>query len=94
MTDSKHTRGPWSASPKKNIVCRIQRHVQVCTDSDLGDHTADSRLIAEAPALLDALEQMLEWIYGWSPEFVYDPEWTDVEMAARATIDRAKGEKS
>lgn len=91
---AEHTRGPWRVSPQDNY-----RVVQIVTEEN-GNLIAtlpyrgtlvpldDARLIAAAPDLLRALEQMLpiDWRDGSMDH------WRGVAKA-RAAIARAKGEE-
>jgi hypothetical protein len=43
--------------------------------------------------LLEALKQTMSWIDNWSPEFTYDPDWSNHEDKARAAIAKAEGSK-
>ena len=46
-----------------------------------------------APDLLAALKDVMQWIDGWDPNFIDDPEWADSREAARAAIAKAEGSK-
>lgn len=40
--------------------------------------------------LVEALESVMQWIDGWSPEFTYDPEWPADRDKVRAVLARVK----
>ncbi len=40
--------------------------------------------------LLAALEDVMEWIRNWEPDFTDDVEWRETETKARAAIEGAK----
>jgi len=44
-----------------------------------------------APALLEALEEVMEWIDNWGPNFVQDEEWGETRAQVLAAIAQAKG---
>ena len=61
-----------------------------------GDEEADARLISQAPAMLEALEEMLE-VHGVRWEHVrgdssIPASWAELSDKARAVIRAAKGE--
>lgn len=84
---AKHTPGPWSLSPG--------RSTRVDLIDDKNGHAvgeivwvdarkpADARLIAAAPDMLEALEEIMKTIAGCQTEFYY--------QLARAAIAKAKG---
>lgn len=49
-----HTPAPWIDNGEGHVVCRAGDIARM-----LSDNPADARLIASAPALLDALEELL-----------------------------------
>ena len=51
-----------------------------------------ARLTVAAPALLDALIEVMEWIGAWNPNFDHDDEWPASRDKARAAIAAATGE--
>ena len=91
MSDARHTPGPWtvtrvskstilkdiyvSASPE-----RIARVVVPATASSISEYEANARLIAAAPDLLEALQNLLTFPLG-----------TFQVEAARAAITKATG---
>ena len=91
------TPGPWIADvsrPYRGIFVRTEDHAQVCevlpmdgVENGVGTMAATAHLIAESPAMLEALEWALEQI-------VDDPDLDaqDALESARATVRRAKGE--
>jgi hypothetical protein len=50
------------------------------------------RLESVNAELLEALKQTMSWIDNWSPEFTYDPDWSNHEDKAKAAIAKAEGE--
>lgn len=102
---SKHTPAPWTVSEldargevsKYNIfiepnVAVIERKVAGHDQNDM----ADAHLIAAAPAMLQALEEMLE-VHGVRWEHVrgdssIPASWVELSDKARAAIKAAKGE--
>jgi hypothetical protein len=97
---SKHTPGPWVFTTErgdnyitgggKTLMCDTQ-YYPWCPDDD-----ADWRLIAAAPDLLEALEEMLE-VHGVRWEHVrgdssIPSSWVELSDKARAAIRNATGE--
>ena len=96
MTETKHTCRHWSrgpvhivpeafASQPLDAVFELSEGddgflVAVILNKDYGD------IVAAAPELLEALEQMMEKYGG-----MYD-EWQEVELRAKSAIAKAKGE--
>ena len=74
MIEVKHTKGPWATdeddhdAPHQNIKVKAGKHHTVCTvwidDAPVRDFNsaqqANARLIAAAPELLEALQEMVE----------------------------------
>lgn len=102
---SKHTPGPWTVSEldasgevseyhifiEPNVAV-IERKVAGHDQHDM----ADAHLIASAPQLLEALEEMLE-VHGVRWEHVrgdssIPASWVELSDKARAAIKAAKGE--
>jgi hypothetical protein len=90
---SKHTPGPWEM--RRDGFVYAANGERVCSphstlpdsakwSKQLQDLRATARLIAAAPDLLDALEDMLGW-QTLAPD--------DVVAAARAAIAKARGER-
>lgn len=50
-------------------------------------------LFAASPDLLASLEQVIEWIDNWNPDFVHDPDWTECEKHLRSAIAKAYGKE-
>jgi hypothetical protein len=62
----KHTNGPWFVQPKSDVYTNIIRPesnygsiIASCPQSSTDETKANARLIAAAPDLLNALEQMM-----------------------------------
>lgn len=96
---SKHTPGPWVAEFGDDIViatpsCEIA--VVAYTLAQRGAHTANARLIAAAPELLEAVKAMIEWDDREQDHFVdFNVRMDLCKRAfdlARAAIAKATGE--
>ena len=91
---SKHTPGPWSVVAGHypgikeisgpSFAIKAVMWATDLTEDDYQKRYADLRLIAAAPDLLEALEDMLGW-QTLAPD--------DVVTAARAATAKARGEK-
>lgn len=55
------------------------------------DSAAASHLVAAAPDLLEALQEVMQWIGGWDPSFTQDDEWPSTADKARYAIAKADG---
>lgn len=53
---------------------------------------ANARLIAAAPDLLEALQEVMGWISNWNPNFEHDDEWPETRARVGAAIAKARGE--
>lgn len=84
-----HTPGPWAVGDKRGVWAGPvvmadsgRRGIAfVCGESD-----ANARLIAAAPDLLDAVEELLIYLADWD-----DPD-NDTCQRARAAVAKVKGE--
>jgi hypothetical protein len=91
MNNTKHTPGPWvidKSNPVKiqGIGPQPQIRYPVCFVSALGKHwQANTRLIAAAPELLEALRELVESVA------ISDPGVYDLD-AARLAIAKATGQ--
>lgn len=92
MTTS-HTPGPWFADASFVGSAAIDRFFVACNSKDLpggrDEAEANARLIAAAPALLEALQQLLE--HGEFTDYPNTRQWNAVQ-AARAAIAAATQE--
>ncbi len=97
---SKHTPGPWLTTESTEHWGRVNVTVQAAfTANEIATawqgttdvNRANARLIAAAPDLLEALNQVMSWIDNWSPEFAYEEEWPADRDKARAAIAKATG---
>lgn len=52
----------------------------------------NAHLIAAAPDLYAALDEVMGWISNWSPNFTDDPEWQETQARADAARKKARGE--
>jgi hypothetical protein len=101
VMETKFTPGPWHAvetgdgsKPRYWIVqdpATWVNRVAAVPDYDHCDAVANARLIAAAPDLLAALEEVSQWIEGWSPNFTQDDEWPATNARIRAAIAKAEG---
>ncbi len=53
------------------------------------ERDANAKLIAAAPDLLDALNEVMAWVDNWSPDFVQDGEWPETAELVKAAIAKA-----
>ena len=98
---NKHTPGPWKAEPAHRlgfvVYANVEPYVVVESADDEGRYgaialEADARLIAAAPELLEALEDLVrlaEMSMREAGEYMVDDELTN----SRAAIAKARGEK-
>ena len=90
----KHTSGPWHVDGGKQESLTIRaggQAVAVIPGYGTGSRLADARLIAAAPSLLEALEQIM--YYAWCDHGSSSrPHFDHVYAYARAAIDKATGE--
>jgi hypothetical protein len=94
----KHTPGPWQANFEHHardndaqfMVCRGDNHPLAVLSADgwvgIGERKANSRLIAAAPELLDALVMALE-----SLDAAEVPQEWDCRKSVRSAIAKATG---
>ena len=99
----KHTPGPWRMTKGSRTVsvqgpdCLIYAVTRdpLVIDETWRRQVTDARLIAAAPALLEALEAVCDSMDEWQRQ--YDPDHTDEESEnrvrmARAALRQARGE--
>lgn len=97
-----HTPGPWAVGPAdwmisqrhgmgyRNFPVRAPGGCDVATvycDEDDAEQDANVNLIAAAPDLLDAVEELLIYLADWD-----DPD-NETCQRARAAVAKAKGER-
>ncbi len=89
---SKHTPGPWKIGELQDIdvVIESENGLEVCTVWSDSKYMGDSRLIATAPDLLDALKTMVRAFHTYAPK-TEGAEYNCV-IDARAAIAKAEGE--
>ena len=93
---SEHTPGPWSESPDGSTIYRVDGVpvARIAAAGRPGDaRSANARLIAAAPDMLEALEKALHLLELQSEPtdaFRY-VDGVDVPAAARAAIAQARG---
>lgn len=99
--NTKHTPGPWSLTENENriasgntVIARIYAHTSEGQPSNVApfteEDTANAKLIAAAPELLENLQELLEFCetYGFSDR-VSPTDWSGFFDAARAAIAKA-----
>lgn len=87
-----HTPGPWVQFADKGKTVAIMpagRDGDICTFS-VSPSDADARLMNAAPELLSALREVMEWIDGWDPRFIEDPEWGGTKARIDSALAKAK----
>jgi hypothetical protein len=98
MSNNQHTPGPWFYEGQ-NIrngdgldVATVdsERSTERCTSDriPLKEWTANTRLIAAAPDLLDALEEAIEVVGSWGDDG--DPSWLERAKSAIAKVGGAE----
>jgi|SRR6185369_10158918 len=84
---TQHTPGPWAVNRSGNRIMVDTRMETICQANGV----ANARLIAAAPELLEALQQVIAWNMTASTE----RDWTSYRLAmieqVRAAIARAQG---
>lgn len=88
-----HTPGPWRINPEyEEIISSADGLADICEISDWpqfrDESTANARLIAAAPCLYDALDDLLN--YSGGADSALDDEY--VVERARAALAKARGE--
>lgn len=101
MTNTKHTQGPWTvcysslnktitrwhiSGPKHGSCYSVCEHVIEC-EPDGSEQLANANLIASAPELLEALQDLLEKI----PTEVWETLPQYIQEQAIKAVDKAKG---
>lgn len=104
--EAKHTPGPWFVPEQESADLNISIKAPDPADPDspwnvavaIGacghpdDQTqANARLIASAPALVEALKEVMGWIDNWYPPFVEDDEWPGTKARINAALSQALG---
>jgi hypothetical protein len=109
MSTTKHTPGPWKAHPDRYITTddanleRIAKVADSCDDVEVTDEraNADAHLIAAAPLMYEALEQVREVVNMSDPEHEnYADSCADVvealclifEQFVQPSLSKARGE--
>ena len=94
MTDTKHTPGPWVWDSHYDDLRPLwySEMSQGCGylswDND-ETREANAHLIAAAPDLLEALDDLWSWVRNWYPDFMDDDEFD--RSIYEAAIAKAKG---
>lgn len=97
------TPGPWCVSCDDDMYIREEASDYIIASISDGGHPevelfgadtqgANAQLIAAAPELLAALQNVMSWIDNWFPNFAEDDEWPADRDRARAVILKAAGE--
>ena len=99
MSNAKYTPAPWSANWNGSYY-----QIDTETEGQIGDACAsqfiegntdkgkaNARLIAAAPEVWEALEDVMAWIDNWEPDMTGDDEWSASEERVRAAIAKATG---
>jgi len=87
---NQHTPGSWAVSPYNNITSRngtVAKTEQMPGNDD-AERKANANLIAAAPDLLSALQEMMS---VFKDHEQYDEESAEVVSMARAAIAKAEG---
>lgn len=92
---NRHTSGPWSVEPRGNLKARqfIEAGEFRIAECITRDHEANARLIAAAPDLLAALQDLANWLVCWSIASAEDmaQSFETMSRKAEAAIARAEG---
>lgn len=89
MTQSKHTPAPWYVKiAGKNWFVESEGRQITCADEIDREDTANANLIAAAPELLEALENIIDDQYGTLAEIMEPWKIEDAKQA----IKKARGE--
>ena len=90
---SEYTKGPWRV-----LKNELGHEFIEASNGDIVSplrSSADARLIAAAPDLLEALEAFLNWYVHFvnsGDAGFWDPEKDDIVIKARSALSKAKGE--
>ena len=88
-----HTSGPWHYnngfiwSKRYRCICEVYPNIEITNDD-----ISNARLIAAAPDLLAACEELLRESIAIATERGYRPDMFDTIRNGRAAIAKAKGE--
>jgi len=87
------TPGPWTVHPSESTVVEIPGgHPSTVFAAYCGTE-ANARLIAAAPDLLAALEDVMAWLDNWDIPFADDDEWLETSRPKiTAAITKARGQ--
>ena len=85
MKNTQHTPAPWKHDPTWGIIKHGKSEICALHSGNL----ANANLIASAPDLLSALEEMMSVFQDHEQ---YDEESAEVIQSSRAAIRKAKGE--
>ena len=86
MTDTTHTPGPWRVLHKRGVFLMDTETLAIgMADRHRKEHVANARLMAAAPDMLAALQEVLPLAENWG-----HPDHPGI-VAARTAIARATG---
>ena len=92
---SKYTPAPWNVWGETKLCVNAEKRSVACasqeTMADWETAKANAQLIAAAPELLEALEQLVMINKIYSEDKEYDFAWAEMQFAKQA-IAKAKGE--
>lgn len=106
---SKWTKGPWYWGSYENAPDNIEddsglfnvdlygndkENPCIIENATFRPHEkANARLIAASPDLYEALDEVMQWIKNWDPNFSEDDEWFyETRPKVEAALAKAKGE--
>ena len=92
--NAQHSPGPWRISYERGTTqIRTADNESIMCDETyypwVPEKEADWHLIAAAPDLLEALDNLWAWVKNWDAEFMDDPEFD--RSIYEAAIAKAKG---
>lgn len=89
MSEAKFTKGPWVNSPLGPWIIETKDEIEIAdiSASSLVNATANAHLIAAAPELYEALEDVL-YLFGQGD----NPDEPKEVSVARAALAKARGE--
>lgn len=101
MKERNWTPGPWVAQRNPRFECLevFSGRSRIADINDVSDVTfgppkneaiANAHLIAAAPDLYEALEDLWTWVHNWGPEFMDDDEFD--RSTYEAALAKARGE--
>ena len=91
MKTTLHTPAPWQVSPLGNVMKKSLKiaSIEQMPSNNESERIANAHLIAAAPDLLSALENLADYVFAFEGK---QNICTSVWMDAREAIAKAKGE--